>query len=214
MVGKLIIIGAGGHGRVCAEVARAAGWTVAGFCDASLTVGEQVNGVPVLGAGPGDLGGDASPSAVSVFVAVGDNERRSQLTAEAAEFGFGLATIIHPSAILSETAAIDAGTVVMASVVVNANSRIGKGCIVNTAASLDHDNQLGDFVQISPGVHSAGTVTYGSSAFVGTGAAIIPGIRIGSRAVVGAGAVVIRDVADGARVAGNPASPIGGDGTT
>lgn len=208
MVGKIIIFGAGGHGRVCADVARAAGWTVAGFCDTALPVGEQVNGVPVLGAGPGDLGDAASAAELSVFIAIGDNEKRAQLAAEATELGFQLATIIHPSAILSETATINAGTVLMASVVVNANSRIGKGCIINTAASLDHDNELDDFVQISPGVRSAGTVTYGSSAFVGTGASIIPGMRIGSRAVVGAGSVVIRDVADGARVAGNPATPI------
>ncbi len=208
MAGKLIIIGAGGHGRVCAEVAQAAGLTVVGFCDTAKDIGESVNAIPIVASGPGDLPGGYAPSETRLFIAIGDNDRRAELTAESEGLGYELPALIHPSVILSETASVAGGTVLMPAVVVNANSRIGRGCIVNTAATLDHDNALEDFVQISPGVHSAGTVNYGARAFVGTGAAIIPGVSIGVGAVVGAGATVIRNVADGERVAGVPAAPI------
>lgn len=208
MAGKLIIVGAGGHGRVCAEVARAAGLTVVGFCDAAKGIGEMVNAIPVVASGPGDLPADYDPSETGLFIAIGDNDRRAELSAEAEGLGYRLPILIHPSAILSESATVAGGTVLMPAVVINANSRIGRGCIVNTSATLDHDNALEDFVQISPGVHSAGTVTYGARAFVGTGAAIIPGVSIGVGAIVGAGSTVVRDVADGERVVGVPAAPI------
>lgn len=208
MAGKLIIIGAGGHGRVCAEVAKAAGLTVVGFCDTGKGIGETVNAIPVVASGPGDLPTAYGPSETELFIAIGDNDRRAELSAEAADLGYRLPALMHPSAIVSETASVGDGTVLMPAIVINANSRIGRGCIVNTAATLDHDNALEDFVQISPGVHSAGTVRYGARTFVGTGAAIIPGISIGVGAVIGAGATVVRDVADGVRVVGVPAVPI------
>lgn len=212
MVGKLIIVGAGGHGRVCAEIAQAAGFSVAGFCDAGKRVGEEINTIPVVGKGPGDLPPSLGPSDAALFVAVGDNARRADLVAEAVSLGYALPALIHPSAIVSETAVVGEGSVLMPAVVVNANSRIGRGCIVNTAASLDHDNELADFVQICPGVRSAGTVQYGAGAFVGTGAVVIPGVRVGKAAIVAAGATVIRDVPDEARVAGVPATPVANNG--
>lgn len=208
MAGKLIIIGAGGHGRVCAEVAKAAGLTVVGFCDTAKGIGETVNAIPIVASGPDDLPAEYGPSETGLFIAVGDNDRRAELSAEAEGLGYRLPALIHPSTIVSETASVDGGTVLMPAVVINANSRIGRGCIVNTAATLDHDNALDDFVQISPGVHSAGTVRFGARVFVGTGAAIVPGISIGVGAVIGAGATVVRDVCDGERVVGVPAAPI------
>ncbi len=208
MAGKLIIIGAGGHGRVCAEVAKASGFSVVGFCDAAKDVGATVNEIPIVASGPSDLPARYPPSEIGLFIAIGDNDRRAGLSAEAADLGYHLPVLVHPSAIVSETATVAGGTVLMPAVVINANSRIGRGCIVNTAATLDHDNALEDFVQISPGVHSAGTVNYGARAFVGTGAAIIPGISIGVGAVVGAGSTVVRNVGDGERVVGVPAAPI------
>ncbi|MEZ5776536.1 MAG: acetyltransferase [Hyphomicrobiaceae bacterium] len=204
----LVILGAGGHGRVVAEVAAATGRDLLGFIDGRFPPGERVNGLPVLARDLDGLATKAPPDRAELFVAVGDNATRFRLAAEAIARGYRLASLVHPSAILSPTVTLGAGSVLMAGVVVNANAVIGDFCIVNTAASLDHDNWLADGVQICPGVRSAGTVRYGRSAFVGTGAVIVPGISIGAEAVVGAGAVVIRDVFERARVAGNPARPI------
>jgi hypothetical protein len=55
MAGKLVIIGAGGHGRVCADVASAAGFDVVGFYDSALDPGGEVNAIKVVGRNPGDL---------------------------------------------------------------------------------------------------------------------------------------------------------------
>jgi hypothetical protein len=45
----LIVVGAGGHARVIADIATSAGIPVPEFLDDDQVVGEQLNGVPVLG---------------------------------------------------------------------------------------------------------------------------------------------------------------------
>ena len=208
MPAELIIVGAGGHGRVCAEVAAAARITVKAFCDPAKRVGEKINGIPVIGAELRDALGEFPTDHTAAFVAVGDNDQRALLLRGAESLGYRLQRLVDPTSVVSRTADIGEGSVIVATAVVNANSRLGRGVIVNTGASIDHDNVLEDFVQISPGVRSAGGVSFGECAFVGTGAIIIPGVRIGRRAIVAAGATVIKDVDDGALVAGTPARPI------
>ncbi|NOU07283.1 MAG: acetyltransferase, partial [Hyphomicrobiaceae bacterium] len=195
------------HGRVCAEIATAQGWLVVGFVDRILDE-QTINGLPVLGADIAAVVSDYPPSHCVVFVALGDNQTRLTVSKRVTDHGYGLAVLQHPSAIVSPSASIGAGTVLMPGVIVNANAKIGQSCILNTACSIDHDNELEDGVQLGPGVHAAGTVYFGRMAFVGTGAAIKPGVKIGATAIVGAGAAVIRDVAEGARVGGTPAHPI------
>jgi len=46
---KLVIIGAGRHGRLVLDVSIALGWQVLGFLDDTRQPGARVNGVPVLG---------------------------------------------------------------------------------------------------------------------------------------------------------------------
>ncbi len=207
MTQQLIIIGAGGHGRVCAEIAERCGFAVAGFCDPAMPLGAMVNGVPVIASDDGALLAEW-PDDAQLFIALGNNARRIELGELAHRQGIALATLIDPSAIVSATAEIGAGSVLLANVVINANTRIGAYCILNTSCTIDHDGDLADGVQIGPGVHAAGEVAMGERSLVGVGASLIPGVRIGREAVVGAGAVVTTDVPDSVTVAGVPARPI------
>ena len=204
MAQQLIIIGAGGHGRVCAEIAARCGFAVTGFCDPALALGEWINGVPVIAEDDGRLLTEWADD-TELFVALGNNARRRDVGELAQRRGIALATLIDPSAIVSASAQVGAGSVLMANVVINANTRIGAHCILNTACTIDHDGDLADGVQIGPGVHAAGDVALGESALIGVGASLIPGVRVGREAIVGAGAMVTADVPDGVTVAGVPA---------
>lgn len=207
MAQQLIIIGAGGHGMVCTDIATRSGYAVTGFCDSALALGEWIGGVPVIAEDDERLLAEWSGEA-HLFVALGNNARRAEVGELARQYGIELATLIDPSAIVSDSAEIGAGSVLMANVVINANTRIGAHCILNTACTIDHDGNLADGVQIGPGVHAAGDVTFGERSLVGVGASLIPGVRVGYEAVVGAGAAVTADVADGDTVAGVPARPV------
>ena len=212
MAGELVIIGAGGHGRVCADVAGAAGFDVVGFCDSAMNPGDEVNAIKVVGRAPADLPSNFDVGRTLAFAALGDNARRIDVLNDLKSLGFRIPTLVHPTASLSPSADIGEGTVVVAQAAINANAKVGRGCILNTACSIDHDNVLEEGVQICPGVHSAGGVVFGEQAFIGTGASIVPGVRIGARSIVAAGAVVTSDVPNGVTVSGVPAAPISNRG--
>jgi sugar O-acyltransferase (sialic acid O-acetyltransferase NeuD family) len=208
---KILIVGAGGHGQVVADILQAqrvAGddVDVIGFVDDDPELeGQNRLGRPILGnlAAITRIGHDA------VVLAVGDNIRRACLDQDMRRAGQRLATVTHPSALIAGGTSVGDGSMICARVVVGCCSRVGRGVILNTACTVDHHARLDDFVHVAPGVHLGGDVSIGSRSMLGIGAIVLPGVSIGCGAVVGAGAVVTRDVAAGATVVGVPAGPIG-----
>lgn len=206
---ELWVLGAGGHGVVVADAARAAArWSAIVFFDDRWPELGAVGEWPVRGTTAMLRERLAVQDGVQVVVGVGDNRRRLALCRELAAAGARLATVIHPFTAISPSAEFGAGTVVMAGTVVNPRARIGEAAILNTRASVDHDCVIGDGVHLCPGTTLAGNVTVQDLAWVGIGSSVIQGVTIGATSVVGAGAAVIRDVRDGSTVAGCPAREI------
>jgi acetyltransferase EpsM len=199
-MGKLYIIGAGGHGQVVLDCARASGFEIGGFLDDDSTLlGQIIDGVEVVGET------SLARKINGLFVvAVGDNLLRKGVVDKLNLAEESFATVIHPSAVLGTNVEIGEGSMIIGGVVINTNTKIGKHVILNTSSSIDHHNEIGDFVHIAPGTHTGGNVHVGEGAFIGLGASVIPGIRIGKWAIVGAGSVVINDVPDFATVVGVP----------
>lgn len=201
---RLVIVGAGGHAKVVAEAAHAAGFDIVGFIDHSPDLrGTKILGIPVLG----DENVFDSPSqddCVAV-VAVGDNALRESLVERLTARNVRFARVVHPSAVISASATLCDGTVIMAGVVINSMTVVGNHCIVNTMASVDHDCVIGDFAHISPGVHLAGSCEIGRAALVGIGVSVLPNMTIGARSVIGAGAAVARDIPADVIAVGVPA---------
>jgi len=185
---KLIIIGKGGHGMVASEIATV---------ECVFLDDEQQENV----AGKIDEFDSIQQDGDEVFVAIGDNQTRHEITQKVSP----LATLIHPTAVVSQSAIIGDGTIVCAGAVIQAGAKIGKGCIINTGATVDHDCKLGDCVHISPGAHLGGNVTVGCCTWIGINAAVIHGISIGERSMIGAGAAVVSDIASDVTVMGVPA---------
>lgn len=199
MTGRLGLIGAGGHGKVVADTALAAGWSDIVFFDRTWPERRENGSWPIVATAPEDWAG-------ALFCAVGDNAMRARLFADHALEASPV--LQHPAAILSPSSRMGAGTLIVAGAIVNADAILGRGTILNTGCSVDHDCILGDFVHISPGARLAGGVRVGARSWIGIGAAIREGVRIGSDVTVGAGAAVVSDIPDGARVAGTPARPL------
>ena len=207
--GRLLILGASGHGKVAGDCAQAAGlWSEIVFFDDRWPTLHECGPWPLIGTGE-TLMRESRPGD-QVFVAIGHAETRLNLLQRMVSAGIEIATVIHPRAAVSTGAILGLGTLVVAGAVVNIHARIGLGCIVNTGATVDHDCILEDGVHICPGAHLAGDVQVGRGTWVGIGGTVCQGLRIGRGAMIGAGAVVLEDVADWQTVAGVPARPLPG----
>ncbi|MDF3072326.1 MAG: putative acetyltransferase [Polyangiaceae bacterium] len=200
----LVVVGAGGHGRVVAEAATAAGWKVLAFADQTLAGGELA-GVPVLPGEVDDIARVAAREGAAIIVAIGTNATRRRLQLALQSAGVELAVVIHPTAVVLGGAQVGDGTVVLARAMIGVDCRVGRGAIVNSGVILEHDGHLGDFSHLSPGVVTGGEVRVGEGAHLGVGVSVRNRARIGEWSVVGVGAAVVTDLPDRIVAYGVPA---------
>ena len=187
----LFIFGAGGHGKVCADIASKMNlWNEIYFVDDYVSE-DEIIGVPVLNKG---VSMRDFVDKADLFVAIGDNYKRAKFIEQFDQDGWNIVSIIHPSAIIGNCVEVGRGTCVMPNVVINPVTKIGLGCILNTACTVDHDNKIGHYVHISPGAHLAGSVSIGDYTWIGIGSNIINNIELGSKLVIGAGDLVVSDI--------------------
>jgi sugar O-acyltransferase (sialic acid O-acetyltransferase NeuD family) len=204
----LLVFGAGGHGKVVADVGRSAGLVLAGFLDDdSSRDGTTFWGTSVIH-WERFLRERARWPGVALGLGIGTNAIREESLQRLRAAGLEVATLVHASAVVAPSATLGEATVVMAGAVVNPDATVGEGSIVNSGAIVEHDCRLGRFVHLSPNAALGGTVRIGDRAHIGLGAVILPGLSVGADVRVGAGAVVNRDVPDGLTVVGVPARPI------
>lgn len=219
---KVLIIGAGGHGRVIADALLAGinasellknqdRYEFLGFVDADTCI----HGTALPGLGK-VLGGDPQIDILinkhglthyilGVGMANAGGKLRIKLAALAESRGLQPAVVIHPTAIIAADVIIKPGTVVMAGAIINTGCRIDRHAIINTGAVLDHDCKISANAHIAPGVTMSGEVSVGVNSMVGVGSVVRQQINIGDNVMVGAGSVVVKNVADNDMVLGVPA---------
>ncbi len=200
---NILVLGAGGHGKVVADILTCCGHTVLGFLDDNPALwNTEVMGFPVLG----DTEKYQNLDCSGLAMAIGSNKIRRKIVEHLGSPAKSLwINAIHPSAIIARSARIGHGVVLAAQSVVNPDAQIGNFVIINTSATVDHDCKIGDFAHIAPGSHLAGNVIIGQSVLLGVGSQIIPGCTVGDWSVVGAGATVIRNIPENVTAKGTPA---------
>ena len=136
---RLVLIGYGGFGRTVEDIVRQTG-----RYQTLIILDDRAPGAA------GDLASFknyVSPE-TEFFVAIGNNALRVDLCEQIEQAGGSLALIVHPTAYVSPTAKLGAGSIVMPQAVVNTNTVTGKSCIINCGAVIDHDTVLGEGVHI------------------------------------------------------------------
>ncbi|MDO4608893.1 MAG: acetyltransferase, partial [Clostridia bacterium] len=163
MHNRLIIIGAGGHGKVIADIALKIGYKEISFLDDNAK-GECFN-LSIVGTI--DYVTTLNDRKTDFVIAVGNSSIRKKI---AENYDVNWVTLIHPSAVIATNVEIGKGTTIMAGAVINPDAKIGEHCIINTSAVIEHDNVIENYVHISPNATLGGTVTVGESTHIGIGA--------------------------------------------
>ncbi len=205
----LVIVGAGGLGREVAWLVedinrRKPEWNFLGFLDDGVQ-GKTVEGYQILGTLDHLFKIDTD---FWVVVAIANLQTRQRIVLEIEKNNIPLATLVHPSTIMSDYVKIESGSIICAASILTTNIHLGKSCIINPGCFIGHDTFFDDFVSLMPGCNVAGEVRIGTGCFLGLNSSVINRKSVGEWSVIGAGATVISDIPAYSMAVGVPAQVI------
>ena len=200
---QVVIIGAGGHAKVIADIVRKSGDFVKGFLDDNASkTGSEFFGSVILGT---SADYEKYKDDCYFIIAIGNSSVRKRISEKTVCRWY---TAVHPRAVISEGVTVEEGCAIMANAVINADTVIGKHTIINTGSIIEHDCKIGNFAHIAPGSTVCGTTAIGNEVWTGCGATVINNICICDGAFIGAGATVTKDITEAGTYVGTPAKRI------
>lgn len=210
---KIVIIGGRGNGTVIAstiEDCKSAGQSIecAGFLNDNE---KEIDDYPVLGpiTKEGWQKVDEEYYFIYALSTVKQAYQRHKLLKELEIPERRFATVIHPTAAVSDKAKLGYGVVLMPFVLVSPGVVIGNHSQMYAQSFVGHDSILGEMVFVANNASIGGSVKIEDGAHIGSNSSIRERITVGEWSIVGLGAVVLKDVPPYTTVVGNPALSIG-----
>ena len=140
---NLLILGAGSHGEEVTELAESLRiFRKIRFLDdfkKEVAIGACRNFADYLAEYP------------VAIPAVGDTALRARWMNELIAAGFVIPTLIHPSAVVSQSAEIGLGTVICARATVGTGAKIGRGSILSSGTTVERNAVLPDWSYVDCG---------------------------------------------------------------
>lgn len=203
---KIYIVGAGGFGRELLwwikDINKVTPtWEIMGFLDddPSALDGYECD-YKIVGSIK-----DWEPKEGEEFaLALGSPALKRKIAGHLKSKGAHFASIIHPTAMLSEFAKHGEGFIMFPYSKLSANSTVGD-FVTLLSSPIGHDTIIGDYSVISGNCSVVRNVVIGKDVFLAAGVCIAQDVHIGDGAYLGLGCVVLKDVKEGDTVFGNPA---------
>lgn len=144
----------------------------------------------------------------AVFMGIGyaHLDLRKQLFDSYKAKGIPFATIIHPTATISNTAKIGEGCLIGMNSVIEMDAKIADNVVIHSCVYVAHEVVVNKHSYITARVALAGEVIIGQCCFIGFNCSIRDGISIADETVVGCSANVVKNITESGHVfIGNPA---------
>lgn len=203
----VIVIGNGGHARVLVETLLNAKRKILGFTAPAKE--HNLYSLDYIGQDHTILKFDSKViELVNGIGSVSNTSLREKLFNKFKSQGYFFSSVIHPSAILSPSAALGEGVQILAGSVIQPFAKIDDNTIINTSSIIDHDCHIGKHCHISPSSTLSGGIHVGEGTHIGTATTIIQNIKVGRNVLIGAGSLVIRDIKDNKVAYGTPAKEV------
>lgn len=177
---KLLIVGAGGFGKVVLE--HAIREYECAFVDDGVEIGTKICGCPVIGK-LADIKMFRSEYGY-LIVAIGNNKVREKVYKEASILCYRFPNIICSSAYISPYAKIGKGCVILNNVVLQNGSVIGDGVILNPGVEIHHESTVGNNVLIYSNSVIRSLAVVGDRAWIGSTLTISNGVKVSEDEVV------------------------------
>ena len=165
---KLLMVGAGGFGRMVAEQAMIE--YDCAFVDDGQPVGTDICGIRVVGS-LADLP-ELRKEYGLLVVGIGNNRFRAQVYEKAKAFGYTFPNIVSPSAYISPYAKLGCGCVMLQNACVQNGASVGDGVLLNAGTEVHCDAAVGDYALIY------------TNSMIRTGATVGNYARIGSNCTI------------------------------
>lgn len=142
MASKLLLVGAGGFGRVVLE--HAIKRYKCALVDDGQELGAIIDGAEVVGR-ISDLQRLHDEAGFNqLVVTIGNNKLREEIYNKAKAFGYSFPNIICTSAYVSRYAELGSGCVLLNNVVVQNGAHVGDGVLLNPGVEVHHDSVVDD----------------------------------------------------------------------
>lgn len=138
---KLLLVGAGGFGRVVSELARL-DYDCA-FIDDGVDKGTVVCDIEVIG-NTTNLE-ELFSTYKNIVITIGDNLIRKRIYEQASKIGYSFPNLTHPSVYISPYANIGKGCVVLNNACIQNGSTVGNCVLLNPGVEIHHDSFVDDF---------------------------------------------------------------------
>ena len=138
---KLLLVGAGGFGRVVLEYASQK--YDCAFVDDGFEIGSEICGTKVIGK-TSDIA-TLYPKYKLLIVTIGNNKLREKLYTDSTEIGYKFPNIEGKNVYISPYAEIGTGCVFQNNVSIQNGSHVGNGVILNPGVEVHHDSFVDDY---------------------------------------------------------------------
>ena len=201
----IIIIGAGGFGREVYLWTKDSfpkdQYTIKGFLDDNPRILDNYDiDISIIG----NLDNYEIKNQDRFLFAVGDIDIKKSLIVRLKRRGAKFLTLIHPGAIVANTAKIGEGVIICPFCLVSDNVLLEDFVMMNVYSSCGHDVKVGSYSILSPYATLNGFVILEDEVFLGTHATVIPYKKVGCKSKISANSVVMRDVPPNKMVFGVP----------
>ena len=203
---KIYIVGAGGFGRELLWWIKDINkdkptWEIAGFLDDDP---HALDGYECDYQVVGSIRAWEPKEDEEFALALGSPVLKRKIVEQLKAKGAKFATVIHPTAMLSEFAHYGEGFIMFPHSKLSANSTVGD-FVTLLSSPIGHDTLIGDYSVISGNCNVVRNVVIGKDVFLAAGVCIAQDVKIGDGAYLGLGCVVLKDVQPGTTMFGNPA---------
>lgn len=206
---NIIIVGAGGFGREVYHWAKESfsskKYRIKGFLDDDPNQLKNFNHkLRIIGSVLVEENCYAVKEGDKFLCAIGniDNKKKaiSVLKAKGAKF----LSLIHPTAIVTETVKMGDGVIVCPFVTIADDVRVGDFSVLNFYSSCGHDAKVGNYCVLSPYATLNGFAALEDEVFLGTHSTVAANVKIGYRTKISANSAAMQDTTPHTFVYGVP----------